>query len=245
MTLASVLALGFLLGMRHATDADHVVAVSTIVARTRRFGAAWLLGAFWGAGHSLTIMLVGAAILLFKVTIPPRLGLSLEFFVGLVLVALGAANIAGARLWRGHRHAHGHDHGEHRHYHIHWLRPSGWRRTMRAAGRGRLLRSAAVGLAHGLAGSAAVALLALAAIPDARLGMIYLAVFGIGTLAGMLLLSAALELPMVFAARRFTAGGPWLALASGTLSLAFGLWVVYHTALVDGLFLAQAHWSPR
>src|SRR6185503_20255232 len=96
------------LGMRHASDADHVVAVSTIVARTKKLGAAWLLGAFWGAGHSLTILLVGAAIILFKVTIPPRVGLAMEFAVGLVLIGLGLLNLLGRRVWLAHRHEHAH-----------------------------------------------------------------------------------------------------------------------------------------
>lgn len=247
MTLASVLALGFFLGMRHASDADHVVAVSTIVARTKKLGAAWLLGAFWGAGHSLTILLVGAAIILFKVTIPPRVGLAMEFAVGLVLIGLGLLNLLGRRVWLAHRHEHGH--GEeaagHSHLHVHWLRPVWLRGSLETAGRGRLLRSLAVGLAHGLAGSAAIALLVLATIPGPWLGLLYLAVFGIGTLAGMLLLSAAMELPMVLAVRRSGETARALVLASGALSLCFGLYVTYHIGFVDGLFLAVPHWTPQ
>ncbi|MDD5305235.1 MAG: high-affinity nickel-transport family protein, partial [Elusimicrobia bacterium] len=91
----SVLALGFLLGMRHATDADHVVAVSALVARDRRPGAAWLLGAVWGLGHTATLFALGVAIILFKVVIPPRAGLGMEFAVGLMLLALGALNLSG------------------------------------------------------------------------------------------------------------------------------------------------------
>ena len=246
MTLASVLALGFVLGMRHASDADHVVAVSTIVARTKRLGAAWLLGAFWGAGHSLTILLVGAAIILFKVSIPPRVGLAMEFAVGLVLIALGLLNLLGGRLWKSHRHGHGHGAAAgHSHLHVHWLRPAWLRRSLETAGRGRLLRSLAVGLTHGLAGSAAIALLVLATIPTPALGLIYLAVFGAGTLAGMLLLGAAMEVPMVLAARRSAAAARGLVLASGALSLCFGLYIAYHIGFADGLFLAVPHWTPQ
>ncbi len=240
-----MLGLGFALGLRHASDADHVVAVSTIVARTKRLGAAWLLGAFWGAGHSLTILAVGAAIIVLKVAIPPRVGLAMEFAVGLVLIALGLLNLFGGRLWRAHRHSHGHAAGDHAHRHVHWLRPAWLRRSLEAAGRGRLVRSLAVGLAHGLAGSAAVALLVLATIPTPTLGLLYLAVFGLGTLAGMLLLSAAMELPMVFAVRRSAAAARGLILASGALSLCFGLYVTYHIGFVDGLFLASPRWIPQ
>jgi high-affinity nickel permease len=247
MNAAGVLALGFALGLRHASDADHVVAVSTIVARTRRFGAAWLLGAFWGAGHCVTICAVGAAIILFKVTIPPRVGLALEFAVGLALIALGLLNLAGARLWRAHAHGHGHDDGavRHSHRHVHWLVPAALRGHFETAGEGRLIRSLGVGLAHGLAGSAAVALLVLATIPSPGLGMLYLAVFGAGTLAGMLLLSAAMELTMLVAVRRFAAAGRALTFASGLLSLGFGLYVAYRIGFMDGLFLAAAHWTPQ
>lgn len=247
MNVVSVLALGFFLGLRHASDADHVVAVSTIVARTKRLGAAWLLGAFWGAGHSLTIFMVGAAIIVFKVAIPPRIGLSMEFVVGLVLIGLGLLNLSGARLWRAHRHGHRHDGPEasHAHLHVHWLKPAWLARPLAQAGRGPLARSLAVGLAHGLAGSAAIALLVLAAIPQTTLGLIYLGVFGLGTLAGMLLLSAAMEFPMVLAARRSADAGRWLVLASGMMSLCFGAYITYHIGLVDGLFLAQARWTPQ
>lgn len=247
MNLPAILALGFVLGMRHASDADHVVAVSTIVARTKRLGAAWLLGAFWGAGHTLTILLVGAAMIVFKVTIPPRVGLAMEFAVGVVLVALGLANLSGARLWRTHAHRHGHDEGgsDHSHVHAHWLGPRWLRRPFEQAGSAPLFRSLAVGLAHGLAGSAAIALVALAAIPSPLLGVVYLCVFGAGTLAGMLLLSAAMELPMVFAVRRSADAASRLVLASGALSLCFGLYVAYRIGIVDGLFGAAPHWVPQ
>src|SRR5579863_7419373 len=100
--------LGFLLGMRHATDPDHVVAVSTIVARTRRLGVSWLLGGLWGLGHTLTIFAVGVLIIALKVEIPPRVGLGMEFAVGMVLVALGFLNLLGVRTWpfAAHRHSH-------------------------------------------------------------------------------------------------------------------------------------------
>ncbi len=245
MTGLSVLALGFVLGLRHACDADHVVAVSTIVARTKRLGAAWLLGAFWGAGHSLTILLVGAAMILFKVVIPPRVGLSMEFAVGVVLVGLGALNLSGTRLWRVHRHEHGHAEGGHRHAHVHFLRPAWLRETLETAGAGRLSRSLAVGLVHGLAGSAAIALLVLATIPRPGLGLAYLGVFGLGTLVGMLSLSAAMEVPMLAAARGWSEGGRALAAASGALSLCFGLYVAYRVGFVDGLFSAVPRWTPQ
>src|SRR5262249_5064010 len=149
-----------------------------------RLGAAWLLGAVWGLGHTITIFAVGVAIILFKVVIPPRLGLSMEFCVGLVLIALGLFNMAGYSLGRlglkvhshphsdrDHEHVPSHSHSgthEHEHAHLREVRLSWLRSVVRDAGVFQLLRSLAVGLVHGLAGSAAVALLVLATIPEPR-----------------------------------------------------------------------------
>ena len=119
--LMSLLGLGFILGMRHSTDADHVVAVSTIVAREKRLGPACILGMVWGLGHTITIFAVGAAIIFLKLVIPARVGLSMEFAVGLMLVLLGALNVAGLGLGSlgaaEHAHAHDHAHGDHDHSH--------------------------------------------------------------------------------------------------------------------------------
>lgn len=257
MSFGAALALGFALGMRHAADADHVVAVSTIVARTRKLGAAWLLGAVWGLGHSLTIFAVGAAIIVARVQIPPRLGLALESAVGVALVALGLWNLrrgpgAGVVV---HSHAHDHhehddehDHAHHRaapaHAHLHAHgEEDGWlKRSLAAAGPMQLLRSGVVGLVHGLAGSAAVALLVLAAIPEPRAALLYLVVFGLGTLAGMLLISAAMEYSFARLAGLFSPDGLWLSRATGLVSLLFGLWVLRENA---GLLSAAPAWTPH
>ena len=242
--LGSLLALGFWLGVRHAADADHVVAVSTFVARQRRLGAAWLLGAFWGLGHTVTIFLVGAAIILLKITIPPRLGLGMELAVACVLVVLGALNLGGARLGVAGLMSHSHD-GSPLHSHAaetdcNWLG--------RTFGRGALyqfLRSGAVGLVHGLAGSAAIALLVLAAVPSPRAGLLYLAVFGAGTLAGMLALSALMEASMLFMMRWWKTADRVLTAGTGLVSLAFGLYLLWDIGIVNGLFTSAPHWTPH
>jgi cytochrome c biogenesis protein CcdA len=257
--LASLLGLGFILGMRHSTDADHVVAVSTIVSREKRLGPACLLGVVWGLGHTLTIFAVGVAIIFLKLVIPARVGLSMEFAVGLMLVLLGALNVAGRGLGSlgavehehahadgraDHHHAGAHAHsgpGPHRHAHAHALR-FGWLET---AGHFQLWRSLCVGLVHGLAGSAAVALLVLSTIAEPRAAAVYLLVFGLGTLAGMLAISAAMETSMLFFARRGRAFERALTLGTGLLSLVFGVWVVYRIGFVDGLFLAVPRWTPQ
>jgi high-affinity nickel-transport protein len=259
--LPAVLALGFGLGLRHAADSDHVAAVAALVSRQRRFGSAWLLGTAWGLGHSATLFAVGAAIVLFKVAIPPRLGLAMEFSVGVVLVALGALNLAGRGPLRTAAHAHAHDHddpahahahgseheasGPHVHLHVHDGALARLRARAREAGPGALLRSLGVGLVHGLAGSAAAALLVLAAIPQPRAAALYLAVFAAGTLAGMLALSALMEFSLLAMGRAWAAAGRLAPAAAGLLSVGFGLWVIWRTGFVDGLFLADPRWIPR
>ena len=224
MTLIAVLVLGFFLGMRHATDADHVVAVTTIVGRKRTTRAALAVGALWGLGHSVTLLVVGGAIVLFGVVIPPRLGLSMEMSVAVMLIVLGAMNLSGA-LRSIDRAAHGASAPELEERHA--------------------LRPVVIGVVHGLAGSAAVALLVLATIREAAWAVFYLAVFGIGTVAGMMLLTTAMAMPIAAASRRFGSVERRLAHATGVLSIAFGLFLAYRIGIVDGLFLGQASWSPH
>lgn len=231
MTLLSILGLGFILGMRHATDSDHVVAVSTILSRERSTRTAALVGALWGVGHTLTIMVVGGAIIAFDLVIPARLGLSMELSVGVMLVVLGALNLSGAfkRIDEvAHAHA-GHDqHAGHPH----------------AAGVGWLARPLFVGIVHGLAGSAAVALLVLTTIRDVRSALLYLAVFGTGTVVGMTVLTSALAAPLAFAATRNDRVNHYMARVTGALSVAFGIVVLYKIGIVDGLFTSHPHWVP-
>lgn len=241
-----MLALGFALGLRHALDADHLVAVSTIVSRQKKFGGAWILGAFWGAGHCATIFFVGLAVIAFKVVIPARLGLAMEFCVGLLLIALGVFNLARRSSLAVHSHAHAHDDASHDHQtllgehspvheHLHVHAPALGRlaRLLKEAGPAQALRALLVGVVHGLAGSAAVALLVLATIGGARASAVYLLVFGLGTMAGMLLLSAAMEFFFLHLTRRSAENA--MALATGLVSLAFGLYMVYRIGFVDGL----------
>jgi ABC-type nickel/cobalt efflux system permease component RcnA len=268
VNVLSATLVGFLLGMRHATDPDHVVAVATIVSQQRSIGSAMLIGSLWGLGHTITILLCGGAIILFNVVIPPWLGLSMEFAVALMLIALGLITLTGrlqrlsdtlGRLPAGVRAAHSHPqrHGEHVHVHPHSHADDAHQHAAHdhligalATEMGRLgsfhvLRPVVVGIVHGLAGSAAVALLVLASIPNPAWQVAYLVVFGIGTVAGMSLITAANALPFAMTAVRFTALNRYLNVASGVLSLAFGLFLAYQIGFVDGLFLGDPRWAPR
>lgn len=267
-SLLAVIGLGFLLGMRHATDPDHVIAVSTIVSRQRGIGQAGIIGVLWGVGHTITIFCVGAAIILFHVVIPPRLGLAMELAVGLMLILLGVFNLTGITQWitrrftpqhsdgplvHSHRHAHDgivhehvHGHSPEVHMHLDPVKPPGLvGGLLRKLGLYQFLRPLAVGLVHGLAGSAAVALLVLAEIRDPRWAIAYLLVFGIGTIAGMMLITMAIGAPFAYTRKRFAPFHQGLGVASGLLSLAFGLFITFQIAIMDGLFTRHPHWTPH
>jgi cytochrome c biogenesis protein CcdA len=232
MTLLAILALGFFLGMRHATDSDHVVAVTTIVSRERTPRAALWIGALWGLGHSATILLVGGAIVLFGWVIPPRVGLSMEMSVAVMLVVLGLMNLSSALSGikqTAHRH-HGTEPDQSPLPHVHVRGP---------------LRPLAIGVVHGLAGSAAVALLVLATITSPSLALVYLAIFGAGTVAGMMALTLAMAVPITALSKRFANLELTLARATGVLSIAFGLLLAYQIGFGDGLFTASPKWNPH
>ena len=263
-----IIVLGFLLGMRHATDPDHVIAVATIVSRQRSAWGAALIGSLWGIGHTVTITLVGAMIILFGVVIPPRLGLAMEFSVALMLILLGTLSLTGlmqrvtAMFTPGRGsdddvHAHLHTHRDYVHDHPHGHEPgshghtenetplSRFDRVFGQLGAYQAIRPVVVGLVHGLAGSAAVALLILATIRDPLWAVAYLLLFGVGTIAGMMLITAAIGLPFAYTAGRFVRLHRYLGVASGLLSLGLGLFLAYQIGLGDGLFTGTPRWTPK
>ncbi|MEK0430884.1 MAG: hypothetical protein RL139_688 [Gemmatimonadota bacterium] len=209
---ASAILLGALLGLRHATDADHVVAVTAIVAREGRLARAARVGALWGLGHTLTLLTVGGAIVAFRLVIPPRLGLGLEFAVALMLILLGYSNLRASDA-----------------------APSG----------GAAARPFLVGLVHGLAGSAAVALLVLATIRGTLPALAYLLVFGLGTVAGMVAVTVLLAAPALYAGRRIATLQRGVRLAAGALSIGFGLMLARGLIVDGGLFSATPTWQPH
>lgn len=274
ISVTSLLFLGFWLGMRHATDADHVIAIATIVAKQRRLRGAALIGAAWGVGHTLTITVVGGLIILLGVTIPPRLGLAMEFAVGIMLVALGILSLTGLNLGRraaphqsvtahGHDHmhldhAHAHAHGDyvHSHPHGHDHEPHGHREDLTPIARldrswfgatslYALLRPFVIGIVHGLAGSAAVALVVLAAIRDPIWAMAYLLLFGAGTVAGMMVITTALSAPFALTASNLPRFNWNLRVAAGLVSFGFGLFLIYDIGFAQGgLFTDAPRWDP-
>jgi cytochrome c biogenesis protein CcdA len=249
------LALGLLFGIQHATDPDHVVAVATIVARTRRFHAGALVGAFWGVGHTVTITAVGIAMIVFHVVVTQHMASWLDLVVALMLIVLGTVRIlwvlrgsdpvplahlvephphdAGSGL---HNHAHAHGDGlMHRHPHLH--PPAHLVRALQTVGPAQALRSALVGLVHGLAGSGAVALLVLSTVHSTVGAVGYLLLFGIGTLLGMTAITALLSLPFTVRVPRLERWQGGLGFATGALSVGLGLHMLRGIALGERVVL--------
>jgi high-affinity nickel permease len=253
--LLALAGFGFLLGMRHATDADHVIAVTTILNRSRRFLDTTLIGALWGLGHTITVVVVGVLIIGFNVVIPPAVGLAMEFAVALMLIGLGVLNLTGGlqsvteRLTPPapmHSHDHAHAAGPHAHLHGHGSNERLARRdgVVARTGKFQLIRPVVVGLVHGLAGSAAVALLVLATIEDTGTAMVYLLIFCIGVAAGMAILTTLIGLPFMLSSRRSVHINRWLTIGSGVLSLTLGLVLAYEIGIQGGLFTGDYNWEP-
>jgi high-affinity nickel-transport protein len=266
--LVSLLVLGFLLGIRHATDADHIVAIATIVSRERDLRGSAMIGAVWGIGHTLTIVVVGGAIILFGIVIPPRLGLAMEFGVGIMLILLGALTLAGMggvirqaasvvrRSPQPIDHVHVHGDYVHRHaqgvggeQHGHREDRTPLARLDARFGGLRLyqwVRPLAVGTVHGLAGSAAVALLVLTLVRDPVWAIAYLLLFGAGTIGGMMVITLGLSAPFAFTSSSLPRLNVRLRAAAGLISFAFGLFLIYEIGFTDGgLFSDAPNWEPR
>jgi ABC-type nickel/cobalt efflux system permease component RcnA len=202
---SALLGLGLLLGVRHALDPDHVIAVGTISARAPSLRRSMGVGALWGLGHTLTILLFGGAMVILRAAISPRAGLAMEFAVALMLITLGVLNLLNAR-------------------HPEPAAPS-------------TIRPFIIGMVHGTAGSAAIALLILATIDEPAAGMLYLLLFGAGTIAGMIAVTGLMTIPMTMIADR-AVGRRWLTAASGLVSLAFGVFMVHALGGPLALFAA-------
>jgi high-affinity nickel-transport protein len=236
----AIVVLGLVLGMRHSTDPDHVVAVSTIVSRERSVKQGAVIGMMWGFGHTITIFIVGAAIILFNLTIPPRIGLSMEMAVAAMLILLGVLNLTGVLRKLTDRFT---PQSKPDGLMDNRAQPSGFFGRMLARfGYYQLLRPLAIGLVHGLAGSAAVALLVLSMIHSPAWAIAYLVIFGLGTVAGMMLMTTVMAIPIALTGQRSTR---FLTTASGLVSVCFGLFLVYHLGFVDGLFTSHVHWTPE
>lgn len=240
----ALLGLGLVFGLKHATEVDHVVAVSTIVSEHRSVYRSALVGGLWGLGHTVSLLIVGMVVLVFRVAIPAALARWLEFGVALMIITLGAMAVMRVLRRRAglhvHRHLHQHDPEGQAHVHIHFHEgqtkhegtPPSHSHAISQIGFKPLL----VGAMHGLAGSAALTLLVLTQIPSVSLGLLYLGVFGIGSTVGMLLMSGLIGLPFAFSAKRISNLHYGLQTIAGALSIAFGLWYAYDAGIANNLW---------
>lgn len=247
--VVALLGLGFVFGLKHATEVDHVVAVSTIVSEHRNVFRSAIVGGLWGLGHTASLVVVGALVLGFRVAIPLRVANWLEFGVALMIIALGVLAVARVLRKRSDVHLHRHTHDGQSHVHIHFheqntahadaaaSHPPPASASSHSHAITRLgFKPLLVGAMHGLAGSAALTLLVLTQIPSLSLGLLYLALFGIGSTLGMLLMSGLIGLPFALSARRLSGFNYGLQTVAGGLSIAFGLWYAYETAVVHSLW---------
>jgi ABC-type nickel/cobalt efflux system permease component RcnA len=235
----TLLGIGLVFGLKHATEVDHVVAVSTIVSRHRSLWRSGLVGAMWGAGHTAALLITGAIVLSLRVAIPERVGNWLEFGVALMIIGLGAAALWRTLLKRTDVHVHEHSHDGVSHVHIHFHEnetrhhaTKTHNHTVSAVG----IKPVLIGTMHGLAGSAALTLLVLTQIDSALVGFFYLLVFGLGSIAGMILMSGLIGLPFALTSRNVGRVHHHLQTTAAGLSIAFGLWYAYETAHASGLF---------
>ena len=235
----AVLGLGLVFGLKHATEVDHVVAVTTIVSEQRNLLRAALVGALWGAGHTISLIAVGIVVLVLRVAIPELVADWLEFGVALMIIGLGlSAFVRVLRRRRPDVHVHEHVHDDRPHAHVHF-HEEGTEHTGSVASHTHAvtrlgLKPLLVGAMHGLAGSAALTLLVLTQIASPLVGMLYLSVFGLGSIFGMLLMSCLVGLPFVLGARKLSRVSYALQATASILSIAFGLWYAYEIGAASG-----------
>lgn len=231
----AILGFGFLLGLKHATEADHLAAVGTIVAERKSLWSSALIGGLWGLGHTISLLLAGIFVLLLDFQISERTERILEFCVGIMLLLLGL-NVLRKIVQGGKIHFHTHEHGKHRHVHPHLHEPESTDKADSHHGFKFKPRALIIGMIHGLAGSAAMMLLYLPTIESNNLKLLYIVIFGIGSIGGMMIMSFLVSLPFHFTAAKFNRFNNILQGIAGLVSIAIGLMIVYEKGIAEGLF---------
>jgi len=228
ITHLSILVLGLIQGIKHAIDADHVAAVITIVSGEKSVRKSTLVGIFWGIGHTLALLIVGTILLLLRTAIPKHLSLYFEFAVGVMLIILGINVIVKIHKKKIHLHPHNHSNVEHIHFHSHFASVS-HEHSHRA-----IKKSLFVGILHGMAGSGGITLLILAGITNYWHGLIYLLVFGVGTILGMALLSSIISLPFTIIPAKLNNAKRKLEFSAGAMSIILGITLMYSILFYGG-----------
>ncbi len=233
----TILFFGFILGLKHAVEADHIAAVSTIVTDRRSLWGSAIVGGVWGLGHTIALLAVGIFVLLLDFRVSERVATVLEMGVGVMLVFLGLGVLM--KIVRGGTlHLHQHEHGGRPHVHPHLHEHShGDEDAELQTHHGLSLspRPLIIGLVHGLAGSAGLMLLMLPTIDSRSLGLLYIVVFGIGSIGGMMLMSFAIGIPLHFTAKRFDRVNVLMRCFAGVLSFVLGLWILYEKGFAESV----------
>lgn len=230
----ALLGLGLIFGLKHATEVDHVVAISTIVSQNRSLLLSTMVGALWGAGHTAALLVTGVIVVSSRVAIPERVSSWLEFCVALMILGLGAS-----ALWRALRkgsevHVHEHSHDGLAHVHVHFHEATTRHDPKQSLKHDHAItkigiKPVLIGAMHGLAGSGALMLIVFAQVKSIRLGLVYLVVFGLGSVIGMLLMSGLIGLPFVLSSRKLSGLHHRLQAAVAIVSITFGLWYAYES----------------
>lgn len=238
MTLANTLLLGFLIGLKHALEADHIAAVASLASKTTSIKEGLALGTTWGLGHTITLFTFGSIVLIFDKMISEQLALTLEFFVGCMLVFMGGAVIKEIIKKRIHLHMHRHSNGvTHLHFHSHAQDSAEHQASPHQHTHPQQfsIRALLVGMMHGMAGSAALILLTLDSVSTIGARLVYILLFGVGSIFGMVLLSLMIMIPLrhsEYAANRTYQG---LQVCIGLATLLIGMSIIYETSITNGL----------
>lgn len=232
---AAILSFGFLTGLWHAREADHLAAVATIVTERKNLWSAAVVGGIWGLGHTISLMVVGIFVLLLNFQVSEQTERMLEFGVGVMLVLLGL-NVLRKLFQGGKLHFHPHEHGARVHVHPHLHEAGAQDEPHTHHGLSFSPRALIVGMVHGLAGSAALMLAILPTIESRPLGLLYIAIFGIGSIGGMMIMSFLVGLPLTLTAFRFNRFNHILQCVAGLVSVGLGLYIIYEKGVVEGLF---------
>lgn len=222
----SVLLIGFVLGLQHAIEADHLAAVSAIVSEKKSLFTASIIGGLWGLGHTISLFTIGALVIFLKVQISESAEAKLEAIVGVMLILLGLNALR--KLFTEKVHVHTHEHGTREHVHIHSHRDE----PAEVSHHRLSPRSIFIGMVHGLAGSAALMLLVVPTISSPVIAMLYILIFGVGSIGGMMAMSFLIGLPFHLTANRFDFLNKGIRLVAGLFSLGLGAFIVYEKLVV-------------
>lgn len=235
LSVFALLGFGFVLGLKHAVEADHLAAVSTMVVERQSLWGSALVGGIWGLGHTISLFVAGVFVLLLDFQISENTERWLEFGVGVMLTLLGL-NVIRKLVSGGYLHFHSHDHGAHIHAHPHVHDGSEAKHPEIAHSLGNNPKALVIGLVHGLAGSAGLMLVMIPTIPSKAVGLLYIVVFGVGSIGGMMLMSFLVGLPFHFTAFRLNRLNQVLQTVAGVVSISLGLWIIYEKGVSEGLF---------